>query len=230
MFKVYGLQKVTLLDYPENVASTIFIGGCNLRCPYCHNPELVIPDKSFPVIKLNEIYDYLDHRKNLLNGVCITGGEPLLYPEIINMIEKIKSYGLKVKIDTNGTNPGLLKSLKVDYIAMDIKTSFEKYILMGYTGQGEITELISESINYIINSGIEHEFRTTIVPEIVDLIDIKQITGIIKNCNRYFLQQFKITKILNPEFEKIKPYDDDILIEMRDLVLSEGISCEIRGL
>ena len=130
----YGFQKCTLLDFPGEVAATLFVRGCNFRCPFCHNRELVVDTDKILPFDTEEIFKYLEKRKNVLGGVCITGGEPLLYDELPGVIEKIHKLGLKVKIDTNGSKPGMLAKIKVDCIAMDIKTSFEKYNLMKYTG------------------------------------------------------------------------------------------------
>ena len=141
--KIYGLQKTTLLDYPHEVASTIFIFGCNFRCPYCHNPELVKDTGKIEPIEWSEVLKFLKKRKNHLGGVCITGGEPLLNEELINIVKEIHSIGLKVKIDTNGSKPEFLKKLNADYIAMDIKTSLEKYSMIDYKGSNKMHVLIS---------------------------------------------------------------------------------------
>ena len=227
--KFYGFQKTTLIDYPEKLAATIFTGGCNMRCPFCHNKELITDLSFLSSIEWEEIYNYLVRRKNILKGVCITGGEPLLfYEELKNIIKEIHSLGMSVKIDTNGTLPEKLKSLEIDYIAMDIKTSLEKYCMLGYTGNDNIIENIKESINYIINSGINHEFRTTVVPYIVEEQDILEICSLIKNCNIYYLSQFRPVNTLDENYIYIKPYPINRLEKMRDIALSQGITCKLR--
>jgi len=226
--KFYGFQKLTLIDYPEEVASTIFTGGCNLRCGFCHNRDLVLLPNDAKEVAWDDIYGYLKKRKNMLGGVCITGGEPLLYDEITFYIEEIKKLGLKVKIDTNGTNPELLKKLKVDYIAMDIKTSLDKYHLMGYIGQKDFLELIKESINILLKSKIKYEFRTTVVPNLVEIEDIVKICDLIKDARKYVLAQFRAKSLLDPGWEDIIPYKEEVLKEMQQIVLKNKINCELR--
>lgn len=225
----YGFQKTTLIDYPGKLAATIFTGGCNMRCPFCHNKELITNFKKFPHIKWEEIYNYLVKRKNILKGVCITGGEPLLYyEELKSIIEDIHFLGLSVKIDTNGTLPRYLKKLNIEYIAMDIKTSLRKYFMLGYTGSDNIIDNIQESIEYIINSGIEHEFRTTLVPYIVEKEDILEICDLIKNCNVYFLSQFRPVNTLDSNYLYLKPYSQSKIEEMQNIIITQGINCKLR--
>ncbi|HOV14540.1 MAG TPA: anaerobic ribonucleoside-triphosphate reductase activating protein [Spirochaetota bacterium] len=226
--KFYGFQKLTLLDYPEEVAATIFTGGCNLRCPFCHNKDLVFLPDNLPEIEWKTIYDYLKKRKSMLGGVCITGGEPLLYDRITGYIEDIKGLGLKVKIDTNGTNPQLLKKLKVDYVAMDIKTSLEKYHLLGFTGKNDIEGLIKDSIEIILNLNIKYEFRTTVVPDLVNTDDIIKICDLIKPARKYVLAQFRPKNLLDTNWENIIPYKEDVLREMKSIVEKNKINCELR--
>jgi pyruvate formate lyase activating enzyme len=225
--KFYGIQKITLIDYPGEVATTVFTFGCNFKCPYCHNPELVKKSDLLKPIEWSEILEYLKKRKNVLGGVCVTGGEPLMHEEIINVVNDVHSIGLKVKIDTNGSYPEMLKKIKPDYIAMDIKTSLKKYNLVADIK--DVSGKIKESIDYIINSGIPHEFRTTVVPGIVDEIDIKEIAGIIKNANSYILAQFRNDTVLDTSYKNVMPYPIEKLQEMQRIVLSYGINCEVRG-
>jgi len=227
--KFYGIQKTTLLDYPHEVAATIFTFGCNFRCPYCHNPELIIKNEIIEPIEWKEIFDFLKKRKNVLGGVCITGGEPLIHEELIDVVNDIHSIGLKVKIDTNGSEPERIKKINADYIAMDIKTSFDKYGMIGYIGDLNIIENIKESIRWIIESNIQHEFRTTVVPYIVEKSDIKKITEYIKGCRIYYLSQYRINKMLDNSWEEVKPYPKYLLEEMKKIVEDTGIVCELRG-
>lgn len=226
--KFYGFQKLTLLDYPEEVAATLFTGGCNFRCPFCHNPELIFLENSSNEIEWKTIYEYLKKRKNMLGGVCITGGEPLLYDDIGDYIDQIKSLGLKVKLDTNGSNPNLLKTLHVDYIAMDIKTSLEKYHLVGCSWIKDIVSLIRESIDYVLNLNMKYEFRTTVVPELVTIDDIKKICELIKGARKYTLAQFRPKNLLDPSWEKIVPYKEETLKEMKLIAEEYKINCDLR--
>lgn len=192
--QIHGLNKTTLLDYPEHVAATVFVGGCNFRCPFCHNSDLVLNPASQPFIGEEEIFDFLNKRKNILSGVCISGGEPTLQPDLDEFIRKIKDMGLLVKLDTNGYRPEIIKGLVekdlLDYIAMDIKSG-----VTGYKSAAGITELdwekIAESIDFIMNSGVQYEFRTTVVKGIHKKQDFEEITNLIKGCGSYFLQNYK---------------------------------------
>lgn len=189
----YGLQKTTLLDYPEHVAATVFTGGCNFRCPFCHNMNLV-EDISVPVISEEKILAFLDSRKKILDGVCITGGEPTINPNLPDFIKKVKDFGLNVKLDTNGTNPDMLRSLidqsLIDYVAMDIKTSSDNYSdVCGIDNFN--TSSIHESINILLNSSIDYEFRTTMIKEYHNSQVMDNIGKMLKGCKAYYLQSFK---------------------------------------
>ena len=189
---IKGLQKTTLLDFPQKLACTVFTGGCNFRCPFCHNASLVLHAGEVEAISEEEFFSYISKRKKMLDGVCITGGEPLLCPDIEDFILKIKNEGLLVKLDTNGTFPKKLEALLdkklVDYVAMDIKNSKEKYALTA--GVKEFPSEIEESINIIINKAPDYEFRTTVVKELHTTQDILDIANWIKNSKKYFLQAY----------------------------------------
>ena len=207
--KIGGLQKLTLIDYPGKVAATVFLIGCNFRCPYCHNPELVSPElvEGQPQIKESDFFKFLDERKGFLDGVCITGGEPTIHPDLLIFIQKIKKRGFSVKLDTNGSNSEILEYLVnndlVDFIAMDIKTSILKYNKV--KAKNKISQ-VQKSINIIKDSGKDHEFRTTVVPGIVDEKDVKEMAQWLKGAKKIVLQQFRPEKTLNSSFKNIKPY------------------------
>ena len=190
--KICGLQKVTLLDYPGHVAATVFIGGCNFNCPFCYNSSLINNDAD-EVITEEEFFEYLGRRKGILDGVAITGGEPLLHKEIVEFIRKIKALGFKVKLDTNGSFPDVLEYLVnnslVDYVAMDIKNTLEKYPLT--IGCNTDIAKVRESIKILMNSDIEYEFRTTVVKDYHEIADFHKIGEMIKNAKRYFIQSYK---------------------------------------
>lgn len=161
---IAGIEKLSLVDFPGNLAATLFTSGCNFRCPFCHNGELVGSVKQ--LLDTKEVLDYLCLRSKMISGVCISGGEPTLQSDLKEFIKEIKSYGLKVKLDTNGTNPALLQNLieegLLDYVAMDIKNSIERYALTAGVDNLN-TQNILKSINLLINSNIDYEFRTTLV-------------------------------------------------------------------
>lgn len=187
-----GFQKMTVLDYPEKVACTIFLTGCNFRCPFCHNASLVT-ENWIRGVGIDEVFSYLKKRKGLIDGVCITGGEPLLNNDIEDLIRPIKSMGYLVKLDTNGTNPTRLRELiengLVDYVAMDIKNSSEKYALTCGVKAVNFTK-IEESINLLINGNIDYEFRTTVVEPLHTVEDIEKIGKLIKGAKSLYLQGF----------------------------------------
>lgn len=189
---IRGLQKTTLLDYPEKLACTVFTGGCNFRCPFCHNASLVLNASKVEEISNDEFFSYLSKRKGLLDGVCITGGEPLLNDDIVDFIKKIRSYELLIKLDTNGSFPDkleyLLDNKLVDYVAMDIKNSKEKYSLTA--GTSDFPYSIEESIDIIMAKAPDYEFRTTVVRELHTANDVYKIANRIKNAKKYFLQSY----------------------------------------
>jgi pyruvate formate lyase activating enzyme len=221
------LQKTSLIDFPGTVSCILFTRGCNLRCPYCHNPELVGMRPFRGMVSGGEVRGYLEKRRKLLQGVCITGGEPLLHPEIGEWTGYARSLGLKVKLDTNGLFPEKIKDLDLDYIAMDIKTLPEKYDRVGAVG-GEYAERIRESIDWIIRSGIPHEFRTTVAPGIVDREDIMRIGSLLRGARQYVLTQVRKDKLLDPEYAKTEPYPISDLFGMRAALDEMGIPCTVR--
>ena len=188
-----GLQKLTLLDFPGTVACTVFTVGCNLRCPFCHNPALVFNPPEDMRINEDEFFAFLKKRQGILDGVAITGGEPLLHADIGEFIAKIKAMGYKVKLDTNGTYPDRLEKIlaegNVDYVAMDLKNTFEKYAkTVGI--EGFDVSLIMRSIELIQKSGVAYEFRTTVVSPLHEAGDFETIAKQVEGTGKYFLQSF----------------------------------------
>lgn len=191
---ISGLQKLTLLDYPEKTACLIFTQGCNFRCPFCHNKDLLGNCKGEGKIKEEEVFAYLEKRKGLLDGVCISGGEPLLQPDIEPFIAKIKQMGYQVKLDTNGSNPSMLKKLiekgYIDYIAMDVKNDFLNYEKT--SGVEKINMYnIEKSIRIIENANLDYEFRTTIVKELHNLEQLEKICKYIGPNAKYYIQNYR---------------------------------------
>lgn len=229
-----GIQRTSLADWPGKICSTIFIAGCNFRCGFCHNPELVLPEEieRIEAPTETEIITMLVERKRLIDGVCITGGEPLMSPDIVKLIRKIKDKGFPVKIDTNGSFPTVLNTLidekLIDYIAMDIKAPKEKYA--GSAGVKINTDLIQQSIDLIKNSSIDYEFRTTAVKGLLDKQDVIAIGDWLRECKAYYLQQFVGTeKTLSEEYFGREPYSMDELNDMMDAVKHNFKKTGVRG-
>ncbi|HPN96627.1 MAG TPA: anaerobic ribonucleoside-triphosphate reductase activating protein [Candidatus Moranbacteria bacterium] len=204
---IAGFQKLTLIDYPGKIAATVFTVGCSFRCPFCHNPELVgggMYNISGIKNTEKEFLDFLKTRKGKLDGICITGGEPTVQPDIINFIKKIKKLGYAVKLDTNGTRPDVLRKVisekLVDFIAMDIKNQIKKYDKA--SGVKFDIKRIELSVNLIMNSRIPYEFRTTAVPGIHEEKDFLAIAKWIKGAQSYWLQRYREKKTLDPNIKK----------------------------
>ncbi|MBQ6893568.1 MAG: anaerobic ribonucleoside-triphosphate reductase activating protein [Clostridia bacterium] len=190
---IEAYQKLTLLDYPGRTAATVFTHGCNFRCPFCHNAGLVVrPSES--TIPESEIFEYLEKRKKLLDGVCITGGEPLLQKDIEDFICRVRGIGYKIKLDTNGSFPEKLEELIkkgiIDYVAMDIKNCREKYALTAGIPQ-DIVSKIEKSVNILMTSGIDYEFRTTVCGNLHTADDMRAIGEWLNGAKAYYLQPFK---------------------------------------
>jgi pyruvate formate lyase activating enzyme len=220
----------SIIEYPGKIAAVVFISGCNLRCPYCHNLDLVLPEliAKVPDISEDKVIEALKKRKGFIDGVSITGGEPLLSPEAPAFLKKIKEeVGLDIKIDTNGTMPDKLREVLpyVDFISMDIKTSPGKYHLA--TGNKASYKDVEESIK-IIKDTQAYEFRTTMVPGIVEKEDIKQICKKIKKVKRYVIQGFRNVKTLSPEFSETTPYPKKYLIETSKLLKNCAVVIKVR--
>ena len=209
--KIGGLQKVSLIDYPGLICATIFLQGCNFKCSYCHNPELVDKRLFQPCIKENEVLDFLNTRKGKLDAVTITGGEPTIHDDLAAFIKKIKKMKFAVKLDTNGSQPQIVKNLLdeklLDFIAMDIKAPLEKYKSVVKVPVN--TDSIKESIKLILKAKIPHEFRTTIVQSQLEEKDILQIAELISGANSYVLQKFVPAKTLDKKLLKEKSYPDE---------------------
>jgi len=229
--QIAGLQRTTLVDYPGVVAATVFTRGCSFSCPFCHNPELVVPDKYNPLLDEKDIWEFFVKRQHQLEGVCITGGEPTIQKDLPLFVAKLKSLGYKIKLDTNGSNPLMLKRLidsgHIDYIAMDIKTTYNKYqqvvlnnklIIIDQKYKSKLKNNISESIKLIMESGIDYEFRTTVVHPIHAVSDFAEIGKMIKGAKRYFLQNFVQSKHID-ENQKFTPFSDQELKEIKKIVI-----------
>ena len=194
MLKIKGLQKLTLLDFPERIACTVFLGGCNFRCPFCHNSSLVLPEREAEGISEEEFFSYLESRVGRLTGVCVSGGEPTLHGELADLLRRIRSLGFAVKLDTNGYRPAVLRALidegLVDYVAMDIKGSPDGYGTSVGIKNFDMTP-IYESIELLKSSSVPYEFRTTVVRELHTEADIRAIGEWLAGDCAFYLQSFK---------------------------------------
>ncbi len=200
--KIAGFQKFSLIDYPGFISAIIFTQGCNFRCPWCHNAELVLPDQYEKHLDTQAILDFLQKRTGKLDAVTITGGEPTLHPDLPVFIQDIREMGFKIKLDSNGTNPEMLKKIidqgLVDYLAMDIKSPLEKYPLLCACPVD--TKDIVRSIELIKSSGLDYEFRTTFIPSLLDETDIQKIQLLLGKVNHYYIQHFEPQKTLITDF------------------------------
>ena len=232
-----GLLKTSLIDFPGEVAAVLFTFGCNLRCPYCHNPTLVSGPPPEDFLPRKQIIRFLKKRRSVLGGVCIAGGDPLLHSDLGQLITEIQALGLKVKLDTNGTFPDRLAELKADYIAIDLKTSPDKYkLLVGKAANGKppsgpqaIVERIKNSIRWTIESGIPHEIRTTVVPQIVSENDIASMIDLVRGANLWMLAGFRPNVTLDPEYQDVASYPASVLEKMKERIEKSEIPCSIRN-
>jgi len=226
LMTIGGLQKVTLVDYPGRLACTVFLSGCNFRCPFCYSKELVLDQeiRNHPQISEDYFFDFLEEKKGLLEGCVICGGEPTIHGEaLVDFLRKIKKQGFLIKLDTNGSNPEVIKRLidqkLIDYIAMDIKASLikEKY----QEACGAIIDIskIQESISIIKDSGIEYEFRTTVVPGIHTEEDVIKMANDIAPASKYFIQRFRVEKgTIDKRFEAAVPFPDEFYKKIEEKI------------
>ena len=226
--KIGGFQRFSLIDYPGKICAIVFTQGCNFRCPYCHNPELVNPELFEAPIPEGDILSFLANRRGKLDAVEITGGEPTLQPDLMDFMRKIKDLEYLVKLDTNGSNPGIISEAIergiVDYLAMDVKAPLERY--QEITDSRVDPAKIKHSIELIMSSGADYEFRTTVVKSQLGKRDILEIGRLIRGSKRYILQKFVPVKVLDKKFLNEVVYTDDELEYLRDAVKRKGYVAE----
>ena len=225
--KIYGLQKMTLLDFPGRVACTVFLGGCDYRCPFCHNFQLA-EGSADAVMDEAELFAFLERRRGLLDGVAVTGGEPCLHPGLPGLLRRIKAMGYAVKLDTNGAHPALLKAILdeglADYVAMDIKNSPEKYARTVGLASVDLAP-VRESVRLLMAGNVDYEFRTTVVDELHEAADFEAIAAWIAGARRYFLQAFAdrdsvpFANLHAPSVEKLRAYAGIARKTVRDCAL-----------
>ncbi|HOO11453.1 MAG TPA: anaerobic ribonucleoside-triphosphate reductase activating protein [Bacillota bacterium] len=213
-----GQVKTSFIDYPNKICTVYFVGGCNFRCPYCHNSHLLkgIGES----IDEAQVFEYLEKRRNMLDGICVSGGEPTLHAGLEPFLDEVKRRGFLVKLDTNGTSPGVLENLlrnkRVDYVAMDIKAPFEKYEKV--TGRPVGVEAIKQSIELIRSSSADYEFRTTVCRELLEVGDVLEIAGYIKGSQRYILQNFRDCSSVLAGEGRLTPFAKGELDAVKDKV------------
>ena len=229
--RIDGLQKMTLLDFPGHVACTVFTAGCNFRCPFCHNALLVTEIEETTPFSPEGVLEFLEKRKGLLDGVAVTGGEPLLQPGLAEWLEQVKALGFAVKLDTNGSSPDKLKDLVsrslVDYVAMDIKNSPAKYPVTAGIDPG-LLPAIRESVDFLLSGAVDYEFRTTVTAEFHEVSDFPEIGAWIRGAKRYFLQPFVDSGDLISK-EPMHAPDEETLAGMLAAVSPFVLRAEIRG-
>jgi len=228
--RIGALQKTSLIEFPGLLSCIVFIQGCNFRCPYCHNPELVLPEKYLPLLDLSEVMDFLRKRRVYLDGVVITGGEPFTDNGLLPFVRELKGMGYAVKIETNGSFPEVIKKMLLegilDYIAMDIKGPPEKYDTI--TGVKVDMKKIEESIYLIKGASIGYEFRTTVVKEILSLNDFEGVGKLIDGAKLFYLQRFRPSKAVDPAILSYHTYSDVEFEEIRRIMLKYVERCEVR--
>ena len=228
---ISGIQKLSLLDFPGKLACTVFTSGCNFRCPFCHNAALVLPGMSDHIGE-QEVLSFLKKREGILEGVCITGGEPCLQPDLEAFIGKVRDIGFAVKLDTNGSFPEKLSSLLekglLDYVAMDIKTSKERYFEVCGVQNEKLLENVQKSVEILKSSSVPHEFRTTTARELQTKEDFEKIGRWLSGEKRYFIQQYEASGELVGD--EMTPYEKEELTEFAKVMKNFVENVEIRGI
>lgn len=230
--KIIGFIETSLLDWDGHIVASIYLPGCNFRCPYCHNKNAVLNPNSFDEIPIDYIESYISENKDFLDGIVVSGGEPTIHDDLQDLLRKIKGLGLKVKLDTNGTNPDMLEYLisenLIDYIAMDIKAPLNtKY--SDAAGVEVNLENIKRSIDLIESSGIDYEFRTTIVPIFLSKDDVYSIISELSGSKKYALQQFRPDYTLDPALSELKPYPSEIIMDLANAAQKVIKTVTVRG-
>lgn len=229
---VKGFQGTSLLDFPGRIASLVFFGGCNLRCPYCHNPALVLAPESLPDLPLDELLAELAERRGFIDGVVVTGGEPTLAAELLPLLHGIRDLGLQIKLDTNGLAPRILERLLaerlVDFIACDLKTAPDRYPELQW--RGDQAAALQESLALLRSAQLPVEFRTTCAPGWVESADIEAMGSAIEGAKEWVLQQFVATHALDPAYQSLIPHTGETLLALAALARNYVPRVRLRGL
>jgi len=232
---IKGMIETSLLDWDGKIVSTLYTPYCNFRCPYCQNSGLVLNPDQYETIPLEIISNFLISHRNWIDGICLTGGEPCFFEDLPEFLKKIRNLGMEIKLDTNGTFPEMLKRVidmgLVNYVAMDIKAplTFDAYKKSARINSKKLFDKVRESVNLMIHSGVDYEFRTTVVPGLHSKEDILEIAREIEGTKKYALQNFSNQETMDPKFQKIVPYKIEELEEIRKLSLQYVQCCVVRG-
>ncbi|MEE8179809.1 MAG: anaerobic ribonucleoside-triphosphate reductase activating protein [bacterium] len=232
---IKGMIETSLLDWDGKIVSTLYTPYCNFRCPYCQNAGLVLNPDQYETIPFEVISNFLINHRNWIDGICLTGGEPCFFEDLPEFLEKIRNLGMEIKLDTNGTFPKILQRVidrgLVNYVAIDIKAplNFNAYEKSTRIKSKELLEKVRESVDLIIHSGVDYEFRTTVVPGLHSEEDILEIAREIGRAKKYALQNFSNRETMDPEFQKISPYKIEELEKIRELSLQYVRCCLVRG-
>lgn len=233
-----GLEKTSAIEWPGKMVSVVYTGGCNFRCPFCQNSELVLQPEKIPGISEEKVIDHLISQKKWLDGLIVTGGEPTIHPSLPNFAQRVKKKGFEFGVETNGSNPNMLKKLikenLVDYITFDVKAPlvWDKYKKAIGIDKKELFEKIKESIEILKSSNVDHEYRTTIVPKLITEKDLEDIAKVLEENGKLYLQQYVPENTLDKEFENIEPYPKEKLKRIKNR-LEEQFNfkvCKIRNL
>jgi pyruvate formate lyase activating enzyme len=228
--RIGGFQSFSLNEFPGRISAVVFCQGCNFRCPYCHNPELVDPARYTTLWPEERVMGDLAARRGRLQGVVITGGEPTLQEDLESFIRKVRGLGFAVKLDTNGSNPDALERLLsdglLDHVGLDVKAPLGSYAAL--TRAGIPPNTITRSISTVLASGVDHEMRTTWLPSLLSRADLLEIAGMVRGCRRWVIQRFVPTKVLDPAALSERSPGDVQLAEIKTAIEALGISCQVR--
>jgi pyruvate formate lyase activating enzyme len=217
VMKIRGWLRTSLIEYPGQVATVLFTGGCNFRCPMCHNVDLVLRPDTLPIVPEALVWTFLEKRTGKVTGLVVSGGEPTVQPDLVAFLQRARDRGVALKLDTNGYRPRVLAAVLeaglVDYVAMDIKAPPEKYALLSGLPCVDVGQ-VAQSVALVMDGGVPYEFRTTVVPGLLNLQDIESLAKWIAGADRYVLQQFRAQRTLVARFADVQPYDRGMLVSM----------------
>lgn len=222
---IKGFVETSFVDWPGRICAVIFLGGCNFRCPYCHNPDLVLRPHTLEEVSLDTVLEGLEWRRGWVDGVCVTGGEPTVNPHLPRILGKIRKKGWEIKLDTNGSRPEVLRYLAqeglIQAVSMDLKAPLRPQIYSKMTGVNAPIDKIAESVFFLRQSFLDVEFRTTLVPGLLGKEDLAEMVRLLCPNSRYVLQSFRPGKTLHPAFEDIPPYPKEVVVELEEVVRKE---------